>query len=139
MADLKNLKPKIIRYIKQLRESAQKSRIDFVVAQGFRSIEEQNKLYEQGRIKPGKIVTNARGGDSLHNYGVAFDVCPLSGKKADWNNVKAFNKLGALGKKLGLEWGGDWKSFPDRPHFQYTAGYKLIEFKKNKIDWKKFE
>ena len=139
MADLKNLKTKIIRLIKQLQNIAKENGIDFVVAQGFRSIEEQNKLYAQGRTKPGKVVTNARGGDSLHNFGVAFDVCPLVSGKADWKNIKAFNKLGELGKSLGLEWGGDWKKFPARPHFQYTAGYKLIDFKKNKIDWVRFE
>lgn len=99
------------------------------ITEGFRSFERQTELYNQ-RPK----VTNAKAGQSLHNYGVAFDVCfTKTGYKGNWD------KIGAIGKKLGLEWGGDFKSIKDRPHFQLTLGYPLKSFQQNKIDWDKFE
>ena len=103
------------------------------VTSGFRSFAEQDTLYAQGRTLPGNIVTNARGGESLHNYGCAFDVVDrYKGYNIDWA------KLGALGKSLGLEWGGDWKSFVDKPHFQIMNGYALKDFQQSKVDLKKY-
>lgn len=105
----------------------------------LRTISEQNALFAQGRTKPGKIVTNARGGLSYHNYGLAIDIVLLvdkdgngtfetaawdtkgdydGDKKADWIEiVQVF-------KEFGWEWGGDWK-FVDAPHFQKTFGYTV--------------
>lgn len=104
---------------------AQESGYNLRITQGYRSIEQQNELYAQGRTKAGQIVTKAKGGDSLHNYGLAFDVVDKDkGYNVDWN------KIGQIGKDAGLEWGGDWKSFQDRPHFQYTGGYSLSQVKK---------
>lgn len=99
------------------------------VQQGYRSIEQQDKLYSQGRTKPGKIVTKAKGGDSFHNYGLAIDV--VFKKKGEWSWAEEFPwaLLGKEGKKIGFEWGGDWKNPPDRPHFQYTKGYSLDKIK----------
>ena len=77
-------------------------------------------------------------GDSLHNYGVAFDICPIINGKAIWSDISLFNKVGKIGKELGLEWGGDWKGFVDKPHFQYLGGYTLMDFKKGRIDEKEF-
>ncbi len=90
------------------------------VTQGFRSFKEQNDLYEQGRTKPGKIVTNAKGGESYHNYGLALDVCEIRGRDAIWDCD--WKKIAPIAKGLGWEWGGDWKSFADRPHFQKAFG-----------------
>lgn len=110
-------------------------------AQGFpiritdtvRSCVAQDALYAQGRTKPGQIVTNARCGDSLHQYGVAFDIVfRNTGYDGPWE------KVGALGEQLGLEWGGRWTSFPDRPHFQLLLGYSLADFKSGKVDYKKY-
>lgn len=134
MDKLKKLKPRLRRLAQELMAQARTAGIEIIITQGWRSFAEQDKLYGQGRTQPGKIVTNCRGGDSFHNYGVAFDFCPLDQGRADWNNAAVFRKVGAIGRELGLEWGGDWKKFPDRPHFQYTAGHTLDDFKNNKID-----
>lgn len=100
---------------------------------GYRSIEDQNELYAQGRTKKGTIITNAKGGDSFHNYRVAFDVYFINeGYNGNW---KQFRKIA---KSLGFEWGGDWTSFPDKPHVQYTLGYTLNDFKQNKVDFSRF-
>jgi peptidoglycan L-alanyl-D-glutamate endopeptidase CwlK len=139
MNDLKLLKPKPRMLAGKLVEKCLKTGISIKITCTYRSIEEQNRLYAQGRTRPGKIVTCAKGGFSLHNYGVAFDFCPLVKGKAAWNDIGLFDRVGKIGISLGLEWGGSWKRFRDRCHFQYTAGYSLEDFRKNRINWKKFE
>ena len=67
--------------------------------------------------RPGAKVTNARGGYSNHNFGIAFDVGVFEGSKYLRESVK-YKAVGALGMDLGLEWGGNWKSIVDQPHFQ---------------------
>lgn len=93
---------------------------------GFRSIEDQNKLYAQGRTEPGKKVTNVKGGESFHNYGLAFDLVEIDGGSALWNNPN-WDLIGRVGKNYGFDWGGDWISFVDKPHFQRTFGYSTSE------------
>ena len=91
------------------------------ITDGLRTFSEQDKLYAQGRTSSGKIVTNARGGQSYHNYGLAFDCYLTEGGKVTFK--KAVNsEIAKIGKDLGLEWGGDWKSLKDMPHFQLTKG-----------------
>lgn len=88
------------------------------VTHGHRSLEEQAKLYAQGRTAPGKVVTNAKPGSSAHNYAAAIDVVFLDAKgQPDWNGPWA--AIGAIGQKLGLVWGGSFKTFVDRPHFEW--------------------
>jgi len=103
--------------------------IDIIITCTFRSPAEQDALYAQGRTKPGAKVTNAKAGESLHNFMVdgiaasrAFDVVPLRGGKCVWGTKGAdlilWKKVGEIGVKLGLEWAGNWKSFKEFPHFQ---------------------
>ena len=94
---------------------------------GYRSIEEQNRLYAQGRTKPGKVVTNARGGYSWHNFGLAADYAFIIGGQLTWNGP--WKVLGRIARESGLEWGGDWKKFPDRPHVQWRNGRTLKEMR----------
>jgi hypothetical protein len=107
------------------------SGLAILVTQGMRTWEEQNALYAKGRTVPpiGRkfVVTMAKGGQSYHNFGLAFDIVVLdSVGKADWDiNHPGWRMAGALGKSVGLEWGGDWTRFKDLPHFQYTAGLSL--------------
>jgi peptidoglycan LD-endopeptidase CwlK len=124
------LKAKAIELIKRAHAQG----INVLITQGYRSIAEQNELYAQGRTKPGKVVTNARGGYSYHNFGLAFDVVI---QNADgslcWNtDDKRWKTVGAIGKSLGLEWGGDWRKFPDYPHFQLTFGLSLADLRAGK-------
>src|SRR5438132_921570 len=87
------------------------------VISGTRTYEEQNALYEQGRTKAGRIVTNARGGYSNHNFGIAFDIGVFEGGRYLDESPK-YRAVGVLGTDLGLEWGGNWKTIQDEPHFQ---------------------
>lgn len=102
--------------------------IPLVVTQGYRDPKEQARLYAQGRTAPGPIVTNAPPGSSWHEYRLAFDVAVLAGGKPTWpNDVKLWDRIGAVGKSLGLTWGGDFASIKDRPHFEYHPGFGLAE------------
>lgn len=102
----------------------------------YRSIKEQDALFNQ-RPK----VTNARGGQSIHNYGLAFDIVILRDKdnngtfeSIDWDiNSEYFKTVVMYFKSKGYEHGGDWKKFPDFPHFQKDFGYTWQQLKK-KVD-----
>lgn len=122
------LYPNLQAKVQVLIENAHKKGLDVWIVQGMRTIEQQNELYAQGRTKgkKGKTVTNAKGGESYHNYGLAVDVVFHGSEPyGESHNWKA---LGEAGKEAGLEWGGGWKSFPDRPHFQ-ISGLKLSQLK----------
>lgn len=108
--------------------------IDLLVTSTYRSPAEQDALFAQGRTRPGKKVTKARGGQSFHNYRLAYDVVPLRNGKPVWGTSGADGKLwqrvGELGEGAGLEWGGRWRGLIDLPHFQYTGGKPLSHFQK---------
>ena len=96
------------------------------ISQGLRTFAEQDALYSQGRNgNSGSIVTNAKGGQSYHNYGVAFDIVNIDGNDINYNFD--WQQVSDIGKECGFEWGGDWVSIPDRPHFQITYGYTTAE------------
>jgi len=97
------------------------------VTQGLRTFAEQDALYAQGRTRRGKIVTNARGGESFHNFGLAIDVCEIRDGRAIWDCE--WVRIAPLAKGLGWEWGGEWTSFPDRPHFQKVFGRSTAQLR----------
>lgn len=111
------LLPEVQPYARALVTKAASKGITIKVISGLRTYDEQNDLYAQGRTKPGKIVTNARGGYSNHNFGIAFDVGVFEGTKYLDESPK-YKAVGVLGMDLGLEWGGNWKTIQDEPHFQ---------------------
>lgn len=121
--NIATLLPQVQPLARALIESAAAIGIAIKVISGTRTYEEQNALYEQGRSKPGRIVTNARGGYSNHNFGVAFDIGVFEGGRY-LEESPLYEKVGILGESLGLEWGGRWK-FKDAPHFQLKTGLTL--------------
>ncbi|WP_040308805.1 M15 family metallopeptidase [Asticcacaulis biprosthecium] len=106
--------------------------IELLVTSTYRDHESQNALYAQGRTRPGKKVTNARGGQSFHNWRVAFDMVPLRHGKPVWGTTgedgRLWQRVGAIGKAQGLEWAGDWRRFREYPHFQYSGGLSIADF-----------
>lgn len=106
------------------------------LVQGYRSLEEQTRLYNQGRTTPGNIVTNAKAGQSFHNYGCAVDLVFI--KEGYDANQSLWETLGVVGEKHGFEWGGRWKGFTDKPHFEMKKGYTLSDFQNGKVDFNKF-
>lgn len=114
----------------------------------LRTFKEQDALYAQGRTTKGKVVTNARGGQSFHNYGLAVDIALVvdtngdgkydtaawdtkgdydGDKKADWMEcVEIF-------KKYGWFWGGDFRNFKDYPHFEKSFGLTISQLQSKHI------
>lgn len=89
------------------------------VVQGFRTPEEQDALYAQGRRTAGKKVTNAKRWQSNHNYGLAVDLCPFVEGEPNWDApFSVWQQIGRTAEGLGLEWGGRWAKFRDLPHVQ---------------------
>ena len=104
--------------------------ITIEVISGLRSWTQQAALYAQGRTKPGRIVTKARPGSSWHNYGLAIDLGLFAGGRyldeaAPKRAEQIYRELGTLAADMGIEWAGNWKSFPEGPHFQKTYGLTL--------------
>ena len=130
---LAKLHPKVRAMAEQWISKLETAKREVLVTSGYRTKAEQDALYALGRTKSGKIVTNARGGQSLHNYGVALDFCPCDAKgNCLWSDRKKFKEYAAVGKLCGFEWGGAWASFPDMPHLQFTGGLTLADFQKGK-------
>lgn len=106
-----------------------------LVVETVRDLEYQTSLYAQGRTKPGKIVTNQKT-PSFHwdKVGLAFDICK-NVKGHEYDDADFFLRCGAIGKEMGFTWGGDWKSLPDKPHFQWDDGgrYTAAMVRKGKL------
>lgn len=97
----------------------------FRIVQGLRTFDEQQAIYDQGRTKPGKIVTNAKPGSSYHNYGLAIDIVPIVNGKPDWNFK--YETIYDIAEKHGFTCGGKFKSIVDKPHFEKNYGLKWRE------------
>lgn len=136
-AIITKLHPSIRNKARAFINEAEKKGMKLKVTSGGRTFEEQDKLYAQGRTTSGNIVTNAKAGYSWHNFFLAFDVVPVENGKINWKS-KNWTKIGTLGKTFGLEWGGDWKTFKDLPHFQTIHGLTTAQArekkKKNQVD-----
>ena len=90
-----------------------------LITNTVRDEEYQSWLYDQGRTRPGGIVTNSRT-PTYHSdkAGLAFDFCK-NVKGQEYSDTDFFQKAAALAKEMGFSWGGDWKSFVDMPHIQW--------------------
>ncbi len=124
--NMRGLHPDVILFLNELIKI---SRYDFIVTCGTRTAKYQNKLYQKGRTLPGKKVTNCDGYrfKSKHQikkdgYGYAADIVILINRRINWDihlsKELVDKQVRALMKKRNIEWGGDWKSFKDYPHFQ---------------------
>jgi len=101
--------------------------INVKVICGTRTYEEQAALYAKGRTVPGDKVTNARPGYSWHNFGVAWDFVVFDDRGQPLWNSPLMERCGQIGEELGLEWGGSWKGFKDKPHLQLKMGITLAQ------------
>jgi len=164
--DLTKLYPPFADKVKALQKACLARGAEYYATSGLRSVDEQNALYQLGRTKKnvdatpekpmGGTVTNAKGGQSMHNFKIALDWALDSdtereGLQPDWS-PEAYAIVGEEAQKLGLEWGGTWKSFKDYPHVQLpvsahgikltdlqtayaNGGYPAVEALLNKYHW----
>lgn len=124
---LEKVHPELSRRIQALLDTLRQHSLQVEVVQGLRTFAEQDGLFAQGRSRPGPIVTRARGGQSNHNYGLAVDLVPFNNGQPNWNApLGVWTTIGTEAEKLGLEWGGDWKKFVDKPHVQ-LPGLSIAE------------
>lgn len=134
MRDITLCHPRLQKLAAQLIEDCDRNGLKIKISETLRTVAEQDALYAQGRTEPGNIVTNAPGYSysSYHQWGTAFDFFRDDGKGAYYDRDDFFTKVGQIGKRLGLEWGGDWKKPVDKPHFQLpdwgssTSGIKKL-------------
>jgi peptidoglycan LD-endopeptidase CwlK len=133
---IEDLHPHVQALCERFLSECGKSGIDIIITSTYRDAASQTALYAQGRTLPGNIVTNARAGQSWHNYCVAFDVVPLRNSKPVWGTAgkdgELWQSVGAIGRACGLEWAGDWKRFKEMAHFQFTGGLTLADFRSGK-------
>ena len=129
---LSDLNPKVAAMCSEFINRCKAKNIDILITSTYRDAESQNALYAQGRTTEGKKVTNAKGGQSFHNWKVAFDFCPIVNGKPNWSDVALYTKCGEIAEGVGLEWAGRWKTFKELAHCQYTGGLTLHDFQQGK-------
>jgi peptidoglycan L-alanyl-D-glutamate endopeptidase CwlK len=128
--DLDYLYPPFLELALELAAGCRQRGAEYWAISGYRSPQEQAKIYFQGRTTPGKIVTNAKPGLSAHQYGIAVDFCldkdlGREGLQPDFR-LEAYELLAEEARKLGLESGMDWKAFREGPHVQLAIGTKGV-------------
>jgi peptidoglycan L-alanyl-D-glutamate endopeptidase CwlK len=121
------INPALADKITTLAEMLEQESIEIIVTAGLRTWAEQNALYAQGRTAPGNIVTNAKGGESWHNFGVACDCAVLNPDgSVDWNaSHPQWKRMEAVGISLGLVSGANWLRLQEAPHFQLTGRFPV--------------
>lgn len=127
-----DLHPKVQTMCKKFIALCEMEGIDVLITSTYRDGESQNELYAQGRTKPGRIVTNAKAGQSFHNWRCAFDFVPVVNGKAQWDDLATFERCGVIAESVGLEWAGRWKKFKEMPHCQYSGGLSIFDLQAGK-------
>lgn len=120
---ISTLLPEVRPYARALVHAAAAQGIEIQVISALRTFAEQDALYAVGRFgNKGRRVTNAKGGFSNHNFGIAFDIGLF--QRGRYVPASAtYRAVGSLGTALGLEWGGNWQTFIDEPHFQLRPAW----------------
>ncbi len=129
------VQPAFRKLVRAARRELADDGLEYRALSGTRTWEEQDKLYAQGRTKPGDRVTKARGGYSNHNFGIAVDFGVFRGgtyldRSRPAEAKEAHERVSAIAKRLDLNWGGDWTSLKDYPHFEYDTGLTVAEMRK---------
>ncbi len=97
-----------------------------VVTEGYRTPQRQNFLYEQGRSRPGAIITKKKAWGSFHNVGCALDICFVVNGKWSWDKDLPWEKTAKVFQDHGFQW-----LFPfEKCHFQITSGMSIYEASK---------
>jgi len=126
---LSELVPVVAKMAEDALADCRRHGLDLLITCTYRSGAEQDALYAQGRTKPGAKVTNAKAGQSLHQYRVALDLYPLVNGKPDFSGkAHEWREIAAIFKAHGFEWAYEWKTFKEMPHFQHTGGHPLSYF-----------
>lgn len=123
--DISELTPAAQRACRMFLAECEASGLRVKITETYRSQERQNQLYEQGRTRPGKIVTWTK--NSRHTSRRAWDICK-NVKGEEYSDSTFFKRCGAIAKSLGITWGGTWKQ-ADTPHFEIAENWNYEEDK----------
>jgi len=127
---LPQVRPLFVQLLDHLQEHFNEKGITPKFIAGNRTYEEQEELFAKGRTTPGPRVTNARGGFSNHNYGIAVDVGLFTPDGKYLEDTPFYLDLGDIVALFPqLEWGGSWKSITDEPHIQYRTGKTIAQLR----------
>jgi len=121
--NLITLAPKVQVLARRFLKLCKEAKLDVRILSGTRTYAEQEALYRKGRYgSTEKKVTNARGGQSNHNFGIAWDIGVFQDGKY-LTTIKPYKDIALLTMPQlpEMAWGGDWKSFPDFPHYEHKA------------------
>ena len=128
---IRTLQPKAQREARAFLRRVRDAGIEARVISGTRTYAEQDALYRKGRYgDTSPIVTKARGGRSNHNFGIAWDIGVFLGG-AYLGNSPLYARAAQVGKVQGIDWGGDWTSFVDQPHYELSTGMTLAVVRTN--------
>jgi peptidoglycan L-alanyl-D-glutamate endopeptidase CwlK len=134
--NIKSLSPDAQALCRKWLKACRDKGLPMVVICGTRTFGEQQALYNQGRTKPGPVVTKAKPGQSFHNFGAAWDAVAFEGVsefggvgQPQWNS-NAMHTAGHIALDLGLDWGGAWKGFKDVPHYQIYPSSHLADLQR---------
>jgi hypothetical protein len=128
IADLHSLHPYFRDRIFRLIQNCKAKGIELVVVESYRTHAKQHEYFTMGRK-----YTRSAGGKSKHQYGLAVDLVAIKDSVAQWDNIKLWNKIGVEGEKLGLRWGGRWKSPYDPAHFEWSGGLTTVQLSAGKL------
>lgn len=119
--DINQLRPDVAANCHKLLEICKAQGMKVLVTSTVRDKAYQAYLYEQGRTRPGSIVTNSKV-PTFHwvAAGLAFDFCQNI-KGQEYSDPAFFVNVATIAKAMGFSWGGNWKSFVDRPHLQWDG------------------
>jgi peptidoglycan L-alanyl-D-glutamate endopeptidase CwlK len=111
LSRLQGVHPDLVRVVKR---AAAMSDLDFTVLEGLRTLERQKQLVKAGASK----TMNSR-----HLTGHAVDIAPMLAGAVSWDwplyrRLAPIVKAAAVAENVPIEWGGDWRTFKDGPHWQ---------------------
>lgn len=129
---IEDLLPPVQKMCREFVTRCNSAGIDVLITSTYRDHESQAALYAQGRTTPGKQITDAKPGQSFHNWRVAFDFVPIVNGKAQWSDTRLFRRCGEIAESVGLEWAGRWRRFKELAHCQYTQGLTISDFESGK-------
>ena len=115
--DIDDLRADVAANCRALIALAEREGLRVLVTETVRDGEYQQMLAKKGYAAAGAVTPSFH----ANHAGLAFDICKNE-KGHAYDDPVFFARMGELGKRVGFSWGGDWRSFPDRPHFQWDAG-----------------
>ena len=138
---LEDLHPHVRQCYEAALKEIESKGIKVLVVSTKRDAEYQAQLYAQGRTDMSKPIVTKVKLIGAHGFGIALDVVPMVNGECAWNRGDLYDIIANVMKKHGFKWGGDWKSFIDKPHFEMTEGFTGEQLRSGKYPsfWNKKE